>query len=60
MDVAAVGADDLQKLKSAALEMPRKGSARRGRASAIVPTSVFPSDAGPQREEEEEEEDDDI
>ncbi|MCH7712753.1 MAG: hypothetical protein IIC99_03915 [Chloroflexi bacterium] len=60
VDVAAVGADDLQKLKSAALEMPRKGSNRRGRASAIVPASVFPSDAGPQREEEEEEEDDDI
>ena len=59
LDVAAVGADDLEKLKSATLEMPRRGSKGRSRASAIVPFSVFPSGAGPRREEEEEEDDDD-
>lgn len=59
LDVAAVGPDELEKLKSATLEMPRQRSTGRGRSSAIVPSSVFPSDAGPRREEEEEEDDDD-
>ncbi|PKB63724.1 MAG: hypothetical protein BZY80_05610 [SAR202 cluster bacterium Io17-Chloro-G2] len=59
LDVAAVGAHDLETLKSATLDMPRQRPPGRGRASAIVPSSVFPSGAGPQREEEDEEEDDD-
>ena len=55
LDVAAVGSDTLEKLKAAALQMPRMRSTGRGRATALVPTSVFPSAAGPEREEEEEE-----
>ena len=59
LDVAIVDHDALEKLKAAALEMPRQRSSGRGRASAIVPSSVFPSSSGPQREEEEEDDEDD-
>ncbi len=62
LDVAAVGSDTLEKLKAAALQMPRQRPTGRGRATATVPSSVFPSGATPQREEEpeEDEEFDDI
>ena len=59
LDVAVVDSDALEKLKAAVLDMPRQRSAGRGRASAIVPASVFPSGAAPEREEEEEDDDDD-
>ena len=60
LDVAAVGADALEKLKSAALALPKQRSSGRGRNSAIVPSSVFPSSSAPEPEEEDDDDDDDI
>ena len=59
LDVAIVDQNALEKLKAAALAMPRQRSSGRGRAGAIVPSSVVPSTASPRREEEEEEDDED-
>lgn len=59
LDVAAVGADALEKLKSAALALPKQRPSGRGR-SAIVPSSVFPSSSAPEPEEEDDDDDDDI
>ena len=59
-DVAAVDSVAIEKLKAAALAMPRQRAGGRGRDSAIVPSSVFPSGDGPRREEEEDDDDDDI
>jgi len=59
LDVAAVGADALEKLKSAAMALPKQRSSGRGR-SAIVPSSVFPSSSAPEPEEEDDDDDDDI
>ena len=59
LDVAIVDQEALEKLKAAALAMPRQRSSGRGRSGAIVPSSVIPSIEGPRREEEEEEDDED-
>jgi len=59
LDVAAVGADALEKLKSAAMALPKQRPSGRGR-SAIVPSSVFPSSSAPEPEEEDDDDDDDI
>ena len=59
-DVASVDAVDVEHLKTAVLSMPRRRPGGRGRDSAIVPSSVFPSGDAPGREEEEEDDDDDI
>ena len=58
LDVAAVGADALEKLKAAALALPKQRSSGRGR-SAIVPSSVFPSSSAPEPEEDPDDDDDD-
>ena len=56
LDVGTVSSEALKELKANLLDMPRARSRRRGRISAILPSSVFPSGRTPDREEEEEEE----
>ena len=59
LDVGAVSAESLAELKEALLDMPRARLGRRERATAIVPSSVFPSGQGPAPEEPDEDDDDD-
>ena len=59
IDVGAVSLDSLQELKANLLDMPRQRSRQRGRNSAAVPSSVFPS-GGRTPEPEREDEDDDL
>ncbi|MFQ6031161.1 MAG: hypothetical protein ACE5Q6_27165 [Dehalococcoidia bacterium] len=57
LDVGAVSSDQLSELKTALLEMPRPEPRRRGRTTAILPSSVFSVGREPAHEEEEEEDD---
>lgn len=59
LDVAEVATEAMENLKSDALKMPRQRPAGRGRAVATIPSSVFPSGAGPEREDEDDDADDD-
>ena len=43
IDVGAVSLDSVQELKTNLLDMPRQRPRQRGRSSAAVPSSVFPS-----------------
>jgi hypothetical protein len=57
VDVGAVAAKDLAKLKAALLDMPRPRPATKGRAAAILPSSVFFPDPASGHEDEPPEED---
>jgi len=57
VDVSALSKDQIAELKAALLAMPKPAPRRRGRTTAILPTSVFSVGREPAHEEEEEEDD---
>ena len=59
LDIGAVSPEALQELKTNLLDMPRQRPHRRDRASAVVPSSVFPSGGHTPEPEPEPDPDDD-
>ncbi len=60
LEVGAVSAKSLTELKESLLNMPRSRPGRRERATAIIPSSVFPSGEAPAPEIPDEDDDDDF
>ena len=58
VDVGALGATKLKKLKTSLLEMPRHRSRRRERIRATLPGLVYGAAPEPQQEEDDEDDDD--